>query len=60
MSAALAVIGVNVFVCLTLRKKRVKAERMNRGEETEGERDRERESLWPSQLGYGTAAWTNP
>lgn len=33
---------------------------MKREEGVEGTRDRERESLWPAQLGYGTAAWTNP
>lgn len=53
MSPALAVIGVTVFVCLTLRKRGLR----QRGRE--GQEGAEGKSLWPSQLGYGTAAWTN-
>ena len=64
MSAALAVIGVTVFVCLTLCKRGLRRrdhEDMERGEEgVERKGDRGRESSRPSQLGYGTAAWTNP
>lgn len=62
VSAALAVAGVSVVVCLTLRKRGLMPKRMTRegwgggG----GKRDMERRSLRPSQLGYGTAAWTNP
>lgn len=59
---ALAVIGVTAFVCLTLCKRGLIPKRMTRewGGWYWGQRDRERGSLWPSQLGYGTAAWTNP
>lgn len=56
MSTALAVIGVTVFVCLTLCKRGLR--RRGWGGRRGG--DRERESSWPSQLGYGTAARTNP
>lgn len=56
VSAALAVIGVTVLVFLTLRK-RGWGKIMGGAQR---KRDRERESSWPSQLGYGTAAWRNP
>lgn len=33
---------------------------MKREEVEEGKGDREGKRPWHSQLGYGTAAWTNP
>lgn len=62
VSAALAVIGVTVFVCLTLCKRGLGVCRMKTCKGSRGwwRIDRGRESSWPSQLGYGTAAWTNP
>ena len=60
MSVALAVIGVTVFVCLTLRKRGLRQAGCRESGGAEGRGDRERECLRPSQLGYGTAARTNP
>lgn len=61
MSAALAVIGVTAFVCLTLRKRGLMPKGMTREQGAQGGRDGRdggKGSLQPSELAYGAAART--
>lgn len=61
MSAALAVIGVTAFVCLTLRKRGLMPKGMTKEQGAQGGRDGRdagKGSLQPSELGYGAAART--
>lgn len=58
MSLALAVIRVNVFVCLTLRKRGLGREGRSHSKEGTGGDGGQEFSGPPSLLGYGAAAWT--